>query len=79
MKNLKALDRLVVRSTTTITKTTPQTSVENMIDLIPIDLLIQKVGISAYIRLQKLNTPCTANEHKAYTTHAILGKTNCAV
>ena len=45
-KKLKALDRLAVRSTTTITKTTPQASVEVMIDLLPIELMVQKVGIS---------------------------------
>ena len=33
LKKLKALDRLAVRSTTTITKATPQASVEIMIDL----------------------------------------------
>ena len=48
-KKLKALDRLAVRSTTTITKTTPQASVEVMIDLLPIELMVQKVGISAYM------------------------------
>ena len=31
-----------VLSTTTVTRTTPQASVELMIDLIPIDLIIQK-------------------------------------
>ena len=59
MKKLKALDRLAVRSTTAITKTMPQASVEMMIDLMPIDLMIQEVGISVYIRLKsQLNTPC---------------------
>ena len=48
-KKLKALDRLAVKSTTTITKTTPQASVEVMIDLLPIELMVQKVGISAYM------------------------------
>ena len=58
---MKALDRLAVRSTTTITKTTPQASVEVMIDLLPIELMVQKVGISAYIRLKsQLNNPCAA-------------------
>ena len=55
---LKSLDRLAARSTTTITRNTPQASIEIMIDLMPIELMIQKVGISAYIRLQKqLPTP----------------------
>ena len=53
LKKLKALDRLAVRSTTTITRTTPQASVEIMIDLLPIELMIQKTGISAYIRPEK--------------------------
>ena len=60
-KQLKALDRLAVRSTTTFTKTTPQGSVEIMIDLLPIELMIQKVDISAYIRLKsQLSNPCAA-------------------
>ena len=42
IKKLKALDRLAVRSTTTITRTTPQASVEIMIDLMPIELMIKK-------------------------------------
>ena len=52
LKKLKALDRLAARSTTTITRTTPQASMEIMIDLMPIELMIQKTGISAYIRLK---------------------------
>ena len=43
------------------TRRTAQASVELMIDLIPIDLMIQKVGLSAYLRLNsQLNTPCAA-------------------
>ena len=42
IKKLKALDRLATRSTTTITRNTPQASVEIMIDLMPIELMIQK-------------------------------------
>ena len=53
LKKLKALDRLAVRSTTTITRNTPQASVEIMINLMPIELMIQKTGISAYIRLRR--------------------------
>ena len=53
LKKLKTLDRLAVRSTTTITRNTPQASMEIMIDLMPIELMIQKMGISAYIRLRK--------------------------
>ena len=49
LKRLKALDRLAVRSTTTITR---NRSVEIMIDLMLIELMIQKTGISAYIRLK---------------------------
>ena len=52
LKKLKAPDRLAARSTTTITRNTPQASVEIMIDLMPIELMIQKTGISAYIRLK---------------------------
>ena len=58
LKKLKALDSLAARSTTTITRNTPQASVEIMIDLMPIELMIQKTGISAYIRLKsQLATP----------------------
>ena len=58
LKKLKALDRLAARSTTTITRNTPQASVEIMIDLMPIELMIQKTCISAYIRLKnQLATP----------------------
>ena len=53
LKKLKALDRLAARSTTTITRNTPQASMEIMIDLMPIALMIQKAGISAYIRPKK--------------------------
>ena len=61
LKKLKALDRLTVRSTTTITRNTPQASVEKLIDLMPIELMIQKTGISAYIRLKtQLATPFDA-------------------
>ena len=42
LKKLKALDRLAARSTTTITRNTPQASVEIMIDLMPIELMIKK-------------------------------------
>ena len=52
LKKLKALDRLAVRSTTTITRNTPQASVEIMIDLMPFKLMIKKTGISVYIRLK---------------------------
>ena len=55
LKKLKALDRLAVRSTTTKTRNTPQASVEIMIDLMPIELMIQKTGISSYIRLRGQN------------------------
>ena len=58
LKKLKALDRLAARSTTTITRNTPQASVEIIIALMPIELMIQKAGISAYIRLKdQLTTP----------------------
>ena len=46
LKSLKALDRLAVKSTTTITRNTPHASVEIMIDLMTKDLIIQKTGIS---------------------------------
>ena len=52
LTQLKSLDSLAVRSTTTITRNTPQASLEIMIDLMPIELMIQKNGISAYIRLK---------------------------
>ena len=41
-KKLKALDRLAVRLTTNITRNTPQASAEIMIDLMSIELMIQK-------------------------------------
>ena len=51
-KKIKALDRLAVRSTTAISRTTPQASIELMIDLIP-------MGLSAYLRIKsQLNTLC---------------------
>ena len=52
LKKIKALDRLAARSATTITRNTPQASIEIMIDLMPIELMVQKAGISAYIRLK---------------------------
>ena len=58
IKKLKTLDRLAARSTTSITRNTPQASVEIMIELMPIELMIQKTGIAAYIRLKnQLATP----------------------
>ena len=69
LKKLKALDRLAVRSTTTITRNTPQASVEIMIDLMPIEVMIQKTGISAYIRLRgQLSVPFQATG-KMVTPH----------
>ena len=50
-----------MHSTTTITRTTPQARVKLMIDLIPIDLMIQKVELSAYLRQKsQLNAPSAA-------------------
>ena len=54
LKKLKALDRLAARSTTTITRNTPQASIEIMIDLLPIELMIQK---NRYIGLHKTKKP----------------------
>ena len=69
LKKLKALDRLAVRSTTTITRNTPEASVEIMIDLVPIELMTLKVGISAYIRLRgQLSVPFQING-KIVTPH----------
>ena len=69
MKKLKALDRLATRSTTTIKRNTPQASIEIIIDLLPIDLMIKKTGISAYIRLKnQLATPFQTQE-KLSTPH----------
>ena len=53
LKKLKALDRLATRSTTTITRTTPQASVEIMIDLMPRELMTQ----NRYINLHKTKKP----------------------
>ena len=53
LKNLKALDRLAVRSTTTITRNTPQASVEIMIDLMPIELMIQKTRHLSIYKIKK--------------------------
>ena len=69
LKKLKALDRLAARSTTTITRNTPQASVEIMIDLMPIELMIQKTGISAYIRLKnQLAISLPASRSRSYVT-----------
>ena len=56
IKKLKALDRLAARSTTTITRNTPQASVEIMIDLMQIELMIQK---NRYISLHKTKKPAS--------------------
>ena len=42
MKSLKTLDRLAVKSTTTITRNTSKSSVEIMMYLMPIELMIQQ-------------------------------------
>ena len=44
-KDIKSSRQISNRSTTTITRNTPQASVEIMIDLMPIELMIQKTGI----------------------------------
>ena len=63
----KFLDRLATRSTTTITKTTPQASLEIMIDLLPIELMIQKTGLAAYLRLRNQLTPfANTDKHKSH-------------
>ena len=56
-KKLKALDRLAARSTTTITRNTPEAIVEVMIDLMPIELMIQKTGIFLWRPLSRLGRP----------------------
>ena len=62
LKKLKALDRLATRSTTTIKRNTPQASIEIMVDLMPIELMIQKTGISAYISLKKTTSHTILSE-----------------
>ena len=69
LKKLKALDRLATRSTTTIKRNTPQASIEIMIDLLPIELMIQKTCISAYIRLKKQLATPFQTEGKMTTPH----------
>ena len=66
LKKLKALDRLAARSTTTITRNTPQASVEIMIDLMPIELMIPKTGISAYQLATPFDTKGTTRPHLQY-------------
>ena len=56
-KALKTLDRLATRSLTTFQKNTPQASIEIMVDLIPIDIMIKKTGISSFIRLKNQLSP----------------------
>ena len=50
-KSLKTMDRLATRETTLLTRNTLQASIELIIDLIPIELMIKKVGLNAYTRL----------------------------
>ena len=69
LKKLKVLDRLAVRSTTTITKTTPQGNIEITIDLMPIELMIQKVGILADLRLKRQLEVPSAAQNKKYIPH----------
>jgi hypothetical protein len=59
---LKALDRLAVRSMATISRRAPQASIEIMINLLPIDLHIKKLGLSSAIRLKKA-LPAPANNY----------------
>ena len=64
-KALKLLDRLATRATTMFQKNAPQASIELLIDLIPIELMIKKAGISSYIRLKdQLLTPTDTNSNK---------------
>ena len=59
---LETLDRLATKARTAITKTTQQASIELIIDLIPIELMIQETGISAYLRLkEQLPSPLKLN------------------
>ena len=69
LKALKGLDRLATRSTTTISRKTPQASIELMIDLIPIELMIQKTGISTYIRLKQQLEQHTRSSHPKFKPH----------
>ena len=64
MKKLKALDRLA-----TIKRNIPQASIEIMIDLLPIDLMIKKTGISAYIRLKNQLAKPFQTQGKLSTPH----------
>ena len=48
-KSLKTLDRLATRSLTTFQKNTLQASLEIMVDLIPIDIMIKKSGLSTWL------------------------------
>ena len=63
------LDRLAVRSMTTITKITTHANIEIMIDLTPIELMIQKVGISAYLRLKRQLVVPSAAQNKKHIPH----------
>jgi ribonuclease HI len=65
LTKLKALDRLATRSMATITRGCPQASVEILTDLMPIELLILKLGLAASIRLREvLPAPCVNYTNK---------------
>ena len=73
LQALKTLDRLAAKAATTITKTPPQTSIELIIDLIPIELMIQK---NSYISLPKakeaISFPTQTKQNKNTTSPKIL-------
>ena len=69
-KSLKTLDKLATRSITTFQKNSPQASIEIMTDLIPIELMIKKTGLSSFISpKEQLSIPANSN-----STSKILGE-----
>ena len=58
---LRSLDRLAVKSMTTIARSTPQASLELIVGLLPLELHIQKLGLAAKCRLQDILPPAWVN------------------
>ena len=49
---LRALDRLAIRSMATIARTTPQAALELLVDMLPLELHIQQIGLNSRERLK---------------------------
>ena len=76
-KKLKSLDRLATKSTATVTRNTPQASLEIMIDLLPIELMIQKNWFCNIAKIERsVIKTIFHTRQKLNPTLAILGKFN---